>query len=491
MAAIASGAATSAATANSLAATAKTEAEAAQTTADDNARSIVQKVLYFTSPLTTPFYQNCSVNLNINGEIDVNSTKVIDTNQNIICNNITSAGEISQTHTNATMVIQKTANNGLSYIGHSNLHNNKVTTIYKANNDNITAVSDAVIQVTGNNFNDANNQGNFSITANTTKIVNNTYKNYFQFVNEAANLLTMNWKANTENLLCTYDAQITVVGSTTTTNDGNGIMNITNANTNIISSLVNICKKTYSFFHFQNIDANLISMKLKANSLNITNTTDATISVLGLGNTSGDNSGIMNIYAGGLNVTPSRTGESFFNFQNPETNLLTMNFKANETNTDNTIDSSITCSGIATTINNTGTLAFVTQTTNISQAPTQNYVGYPTQAYSFIQCVNNFSNSLSLLFKSNNNNNLNLYDASIIVTPIVGNNLSANNHGKMDLQADVIRIGTHKSVVGSGSSVIMIGDKNSEVIILGRLTLSNIIDGKATYFSQIIRDRAP
>ena len=68
----------------------------------------------------------------------------------------------------------------------------------------------------------------------------------------------MNWKANTANTAATYDAQITVTGSTITNVDGNGKMNITNYNTNIISSLVNICKKTYSFFHFRNIDTNLI-----------------------------------------------------------------------------------------------------------------------------------------------------------------------------------------------------------------------------------------
>ena len=116
-------------------------------------------------------------------------------------------------------------------------------------------------------------------------------------------------------------------------------------------------------------------MKFKSNSLNSTNTTDSTISVIGLGNTSGDNTGIMNIYAGGLNVTPSTTGESFFNFQNPETNILTMNFKANEVNSYNTIDSSITCAGIAGSTNNSGTLGFVTKTTNISQAPTQIIAG--------------------------------------------------------------------------------------------------------------------
>ena len=44
---VASGAAASAAIANSLAATAKTEAEAAQATADDVARSVGEKVLFF------------------------------------------------------------------------------------------------------------------------------------------------------------------------------------------------------------------------------------------------------------------------------------------------------------------------------------------------------------------------------------------------------------------------------------------------------------
>ena len=267
-------------------------------------------------------------------------------------------------------------------------------------------------------------------------------------------------------------------------------MNITNANTNIISSLVNMCKKTYSFFHFQNIDANLISMKFKANSANTTNTTDATISVLRLGNTSVDNTGIMNIYAGGLNVTPSTTGESFFNFQNPETNTLTMNFKANETNTDNTIDASITCSGIAGYTNNSGTLGFVTKTTNISQAPTQNYVGYPTQPYSFIQCINNFTNKVSMLFKANNNNNLNLCDGSIIVAPIAGNDLAVNNNGIMEIQADVIKIGTQKlSTLGTGASNIFIGDENSTVTILGKLKLTNPTGGKVSLLNQLIRNR--
>ena len=119
-----------------------------------------------------PFSETCDANLKVNGDLIINGTKVIDTTQNITCNNTTSSGESLQTNSNATMVIQKTSNTGLSYIGHSNLHNNKVKTIYKANNDNLTAVSDALVIVSGNNYNDANNQGNFSITANTTKIIN-------------------------------------------------------------------------------------------------------------------------------------------------------------------------------------------------------------------------------------------------------------------------------------------------------------------------------
>ena len=105
-----------------------------------------------------------------------------------------------------------------------------------------------------------------------------------------------------------------------------------------------------------------------------------------------------------------------------------MNFEANEANTYNTIDASITCSGIVGNTNNSGTLGFVTKTTNISQAPTQNYVGYPTQPYSFIQCINNFTNKVSMLFKANNSNNLNLCDGSIIVAPITGNDLAVNNN---------------------------------------------------------------
>ena len=89
-------------------------------------------------------------------------------------------------------------------------------------------------------------------------------------------------------------------------------MNITNTNTNMISSFVNICKQTYSFFNFQNVNVNLISMNFKANDANTTNSTDATITVLGVGNTSGDNTETMNLYAGGINVTPSTSGGSFF-----------------------------------------------------------------------------------------------------------------------------------------------------------------------------------
>ena len=37
----------------------------------------------------------------------------------------------------------------------------------------------------------------------------------------------------------------------------------------------------------------------------------------------------------------------------------------------------------------------------------------------------------------------------------------------------------------------MIGDENSKVIILGKLTLTNPLDGRPSYFSQITRERAP
>ena len=42
-----------------------------------------------------------------------------------------------------------------------------------------------------------------------------------------------------------------------------------------------------------------------------------------------------------------------------------MNFKANDTNTYNTIDAFITCTGVAGDINNSGTLGFVTKVTSI------------------------------------------------------------------------------------------------------------------------------
>ena len=91
-----------------------------------------------------------------------------------------------------------------------------------------------------------------------------------------------------------------------------------------------------------------------------------------------------------------------------------------------------------------------------------------------------------MLFKANNNNNLNLCDGSIIVTPITGNDLSVNNNGIMEIQADVIKIGTQK-----GASYVYIGDENSDIIILGKLSLTNSIDGRPSYFNQATRDRLP
>ena len=302
----------------------------------------------------------------------------------------------------------------------------------------------------------------------------------------------MNWKANTSNSANTYDSQITVTGSTLTSGDSNWTMNITNTNTNMISSFINICKKMYSFFNFQNIDANLISMNFKANDANTTNATDATITVLGVGNTSADNTGIMNLYAGGVNVTPATSGGSFFSFKNTAYDLLTLNFKANDSNTFNTTDSSMTCVGTSENINNSGTLGLVTRTTNISQAPTQLLTtGSTYEPYSYIQCINYFSNKVSMYFKANNNNNLNLCDGSIIVAPITGNDLAVNNNGIMEIQADVTKIGTQKlTTVGTGSSHIYIGDENSDIIILGKLSLTNSAYGTPSYFNQV-RNRAP
>ena len=97
-----------------------------------------------------------------------------------------------------------------------------------------------------------------------------------------------------------------------------------------------------------------------------------------------------------------------------------------------------------------------------------------------------------MYFKANNNNNLNLCDGSIIVAPITGNDLAVNNNGIMEIQADVIKIGTQKlTTVGTGSSLIRIGDENSDVQILGKLTLTNSVHGRLSYFNQITRDRLP
>ena len=65
-----------------------------------------------------------------------------------------------------------------------------------------------------------NNQGNFSILANNSSFSNGLFTNYYKFFNDSTNLLTMNWKANTANTAATYDAQITVTGSTITNVEG-------------------------------------------------------------------------------------------------------------------------------------------------------------------------------------------------------------------------------------------------------------------------------
>ena len=161
------------------------------------------------------------------------------------------------------------------------------------------------------------------------------------------------------------------------------------------------------------------------------------------------------------------------------------------TNTYNTIDSSITCTGTASTTNNTGTLGLLSTTTNISQAPTQIIGSGTLQPYSYIQCINNFSNKVSMYFKANNGNNLNLCDGSIIVAPITGNDLAVNNNGIMEIQADVIKIGTQKTTtVGTGSSIIRIGDENSDIQIIGKLTLTNSVDNRPSYFNQV-QNRLP
>ena len=230
-------------------------------------------------------------------------------------------------------------------------------------------------------------------------------------------------------------------------------------------------------------------MNFKANDSNTTNATDATITVLGVGNTSGDNTGTI---CWRCKCNTIYEWRKFFSFKNTANNLLTMNFNANDTNTYNTIDSSITCTGIAGTTGNSGTLGLVTNTTNISQALTQIISGGALQPYSYIQCINNFSNKVFMLFKANNNNNLNLCDGSIIVAPITGNDLAVNNNnGIIEIQADVIKIGTQKlTTVGTGSSLIRIGDENSDVQILGKLTLTNSVDGRPSCFNQV-RNRLP
>ena len=60
----------------------------------------------------------------------------------------------------------------------------------------------------------------------------------------------------------------------------------------------------------------------------------------------------------------------------------------------------------------------------------------------------------------------------------------------MEIQADVIKIGTQKlTTLGTGASSIIIGDENSTVIILGKLKLTNPTDGKVSFLNQIIRNR--
>ena len=94
------------------------------------------------------------------------------------------------------------------------------------------------------------------------------------------------------------------------------------------ASLCNLSEGSY--FKVENSNDNLLKLKLKANPTN--SLVDATILVTGNNPPTFLNSGIMSLFSSIVNLVSSNSKNSYIQFINSMSNLLTINFKANENN---------------------------------------------------------------------------------------------------------------------------------------------------------------
>ena len=232
--------------------------------------------------LTTGGTINSRANLEMNSGTSINADTIF------VARNFSTAGINASGQATENLFCHTTAHHG-SYFQLKNQATNLLELDFKANPYN--EMTDASIQVTGNNNQLSRNDGAlylYSTILNT--VVSNTTDSYIQLVNLRTNKLTLNFKANEDNNIA-YDAKFDVTGQANGA-EGSGIVSL-------YSSILNAVMSTTSRSYVQvtNAKANNLTMLLKANEANISNTFDVKLDVAGNSYNPADGAGTLSIDA--------------------------------------------------------------------------------------------------------------------------------------------------------------------------------------------------
>ena len=348
-------------------------------------------------------------NIISNANLEMNAGTVIDADTIFVARNFSTSGISSSGLPTENFLSHTTAHHG-SFFQFKNQATNLLELDLKANPYN--EMTDASIKVTGNGNQLSRNDGAlylYSTILNT--VVSSTTDSYIQLINLRTNHLAINFKAN-ENNNNAFDAKLDVTGAASGA-DGSGIVSLFSSTLNTVLSTT-----ARSYIQLANENANKLIMKLKANEANIANSCDVKLEIAGNTNNPADGAGTVSLSA----------LETIIN-QSENRSLTISTFEPNESvgllfsNTnDNLSDALIT-------VNSTGELL---GGEIVETCSTLTSVAEPGKN-TYIQLKNTFDNEVDVLFKAILSENTS--DAIISVSGVEN---GLNNSGQMIISSGMI-----------------------------------------------------
>ena len=385
-------------------------------------------------------------NIISNANLEMNGGTTIDADTIFVARNFSTSGINSSTGQPTENFLSHTTAHHGSYFQFKNQATNLLELDLKANPYN--EMSDASIKVTGNSNQLSRNDGALYLYSTILNaVVSSTTDSYIQMVNLRSNKLTLNFKANENNNIA-YDAKLDVTGVASGAN-GSGIVSLYASTLNAVLS-----ETSRSYVKVVNAKANDLSIKLKSNEGNIANTYDVKVDVAGNTNNPADGTGTLSISALETIISQSENRSLTISTFEPNESVGLLFSNTN----DNLSDALIT-------VNSNGDLLGGEIVETCSTLTSVADAGKNT----YIQLKNTFDNEVDVFFKAVLSANDS--DASITVTGVEN---GSNNSGVMIINAGTIDLSAALVTVNSGTidfSAVASVTINSESMIINSGTV--------------------